>query len=73
MESIEVESSRDSGVAARFGILKQRLMLRRLNETPEFEAHALIMKQADEAAFLAWRRPIRCLPFPVCLKNGPRR
>jgi hypothetical protein len=61
-----VESRLDDGVATRFGILKQRLMLRRLNETPEFEIHALIMRQADEAAFLAWLTLYPLLTFP-CL------
>jgi hypothetical protein len=53
MQAIEAKTSLDHGVAARFGILKQQVLLRRLNETPESETHALIIQQANEAAFLA--------------------
>ena len=35
MQAIEAEIRLNPGVATRFGILKQRLLLRRLNETPE--------------------------------------
>ena len=66
MQAIEAETRLDHGVATRFGILKQRLLLRQLNETPEFETHALIMRQADEAAFLAWLTLYPLLTFP-CL------
>lgn len=60
------ESRLDDGVIMRFGILKQRLLLGRLNETPESETHALIMRQADEAAFLACLTIYLLLTFP-CL------
>jgi hypothetical protein len=63
---MEAKTRLDDGVAKRFGILKQRLLLRRLNETPELETHALIMRQADEAAFVAWLTPYPLLAFP-CL------
>jgi hypothetical protein len=53
MQAIEAETKLPQWVARRFGILKQRLLLRRLNETPESETHALIMREAEEAAFLA--------------------
>ena len=33
----------DRRLAERFAVLKQRLLLERLNKTPEFETHALIM------------------------------
>ena len=56
----------DRGTAARFSLLKQRLLLQRLNETPESELHALIMRQANEAALLAWLSPYPLLTFP-CL------
>lgn len=56
----------DGGVAARFVILKQRLLLRCLNETLESEIHALIMRQADEASLLAWLSAYPLLTFP-CL------
>jgi hypothetical protein len=54
------------GVQQRFAILKQRLLLQRLNETPESETHALIMRQANEAALLAWLSSDPLLTFP-CL------
>jgi hypothetical protein len=66
MQAIEAETRLDHRVATRFGILKQRLLLRRLNETPEFETHALIMRQADEAAFVACLTLYPLLTFP-CL------
>jgi len=47
-------------------MLKQRLLLERLDETPESETHALIMQQANEAALRAWRSPYPLLTFP-CL------
>jgi hypothetical protein len=66
MQVMEVETKPDRGLVARFGILKQRLLLRRLNETPESETHALIIRQADEAAFLACLTLYPLLTFP-CL------
>ena len=56
----------DRRLAERFTILKQRLLLERLNGTPEFETHALILRQANEAAFLAWASSYPLLTFP-CL------
>ena len=53
-------------VAARLTNLKTRLLLERLNETPEAETHALIMRQANEAALLAWLSSYPLLTFP-CL------
>jgi hypothetical protein len=53
-------------MAARFAILKQRLLLQRLNETPESETHALIMRQANEASLVAWLSSYPLLTFP-CL------
>jgi hypothetical protein len=66
MQAMAAETRLDDGVAKRFGILKQRLLLGRLNETPESETHALIMRQADEAALLAWLTLYPLLTFP-CL------
>ena len=66
MQAMAAESRLDHGVATQFGILKQRLLLRRLNETPESETHALIMRQADQAAFLACLTLYPLLTFP-CL------
>jgi len=56
----------DRAVAARFAILKQRLLLERFNETPQAETHALIIEQANEAAFRAWLSSYPLLTFP-CL------
>ena len=53
-------------MAAKFAVLKQRLLLERLNETPEAEIHILIMQQANEAAFRAWLSSYPLLTFP-CL------
>ncbi len=66
MHAIEMDTTPDNGVARRFGILKQRLLLQRLNEAPDSTTHALIMRQANEAAFLAWLTPYPLLTFP-CL------
>jgi hypothetical protein len=66
MQASEAESRLDHAVATQFGILKQRLLLRRLNETPESETHALIIRQANEAAFRACLTPYPLLIFP-CL------
>jgi hypothetical protein len=66
MQAIEAESRLGHEVATQFGILKQRLLLRRLNETPESETHALIMRQANEAALLACLTSYPLLVFP-CL------
>ena len=56
----------DDGVAARFGILKQRLLLRCLNEVPDLATHTLIIHESNEAAWLAWLTLYPLLTFP-CL------
>jgi hypothetical protein len=66
MQTSEKTDGPDCGVAQRFAILRQRLLLERLNEAPEFETHALITRQAHEAALLAWVSPYPLLTFP-CL------
>jgi hypothetical protein len=66
MQANETREAYPSGVAARFAVLKTRLLLERLNQTPESETHALIMRQANEAALLAWLSPYPLLTFP-CL------
>jgi hypothetical protein len=66
MQTIEIEDRLDDDITRMFGTLKQRLLLRRLDETPEFETHALIMRQADEASFLACLTSYPLLTFP-CL------
>jgi len=55
-----------SDMGARFANLKQRLLLQRLNETPDVESHALIIQQAKQAALGAWRSAYPLLTFP-CL------
>jgi len=66
MQAIGVEARVDDGIITRFGILKQRLLLQRLNEAPDAATHALIIRQANEAAFLACLTPYPLLAFP-CL------
>ena len=56
----------DRRLAERFAVLKQNLLLERLNGTQEFETHALILRQANEAEFLAWVSAYPLLTFP-CL------
>ena len=56
----------EHGVSVRFVVLKQRLLLECLNQTPEPETHALIMRQASEAGLLAWLSSYPFLTFP-CL------
>lgn len=66
MHAIELETRLDNGIAAAFGVLRQRLLLHRLDEAPDPSTHALIMRQANEAAFLAWLTSYPLLTFP-CL------
>ena len=66
MQVIGVQTKLDDRIATRFGVLKQRLLLQRLNELPDTATHALIIRQADEAAFLAWLTSYPLLSFP-CL------
>ena len=47
-------------------MLRQRLLLQRLNEAPDLTTHVLIMRQANEAGFLAWLTSYPLLTFP-CL------
>jgi hypothetical protein len=49
-----------------FELLKHRMLLRVLDETPNPEAHALIIHEADHAAALACTTPYPQLVFP-CL------
>jgi hypothetical protein len=66
MRANETQDAHPPGVAARFAVLKTRLLLEYLDQTPESETHALIMRQANEAALLAWRSSYPLLTFP-CL------
>jgi hypothetical protein len=66
MQANEIKDAHPPGVATRFAVLKTRLLLDRLNQTPEFETHALIMRQANEAALLAWLSAYPLMTFP-CL------
>jgi hypothetical protein len=60
-------------VAARFALLKQRLLLERLNATLESETHALIIRQADEAAIMAWVSSYPLLLFPCLFEERAAR
>ena len=66
MQAIEAKAKMDNGTATRFGVLKQRLLLQRLNEVPDSATHALIIRQANEAAFLSCLTLYPLLTFP-CL------
>jgi hypothetical protein len=66
MQAHEARNSQALALAARFANLKTRLLLESLNETPESETHALIIRQANEAACLAWHSGCPLLAFP-CL------
>ena len=66
METNRRANKPDRGLAERFAILKQRLLLECLDRTPESETHTLIMLEANEAAGLAWLSSYPLLTFP-CL------
>jgi len=66
MQTNETEAMAGCSANGRFEVLKQRLLHERLNRTPESETHALIMRQADLASFLAWLSRYPVLTFP-CL------
>ena len=66
MKAIAPVARLDNGIAVRFGMLRQQLLLQQLREAPDSATHALIMRQANEAAFLAWLTPYPLLTFP-CL------
>ena len=66
MKAIDALESHNLTGAARFANLKSRLLLQRLNETPESETHALIIQQANEASLLACLSGYPLLAFP-CL------
>jgi hypothetical protein len=51
---------------AEFEVFRQRMLLRRLDETPIWELHAAIMREADTAASLARATSHPFLVFP-CL------
>ena len=72
MGSIETEAVVEHRVAAMFGVLKQRLLLQRLNETSEPELHVLIIRQANESAFLAWLTAYPALAFPCLFEERSR-
>ena len=66
MQPNEPKDPHALAAAARFANLKTRLLLERLNETPESEIHALIIRQSHEAALLAGLSGYPLLAFP-CL------
>ncbi len=69
MQPYQARDPRDTTLAARFANLKSRLLLQRLNETPEPETHASIIKQTDEAALLAWLSGYPLLSFPCIFEE----
>ena len=52
--------------------LKDALLLRLLNETPEPELNASLRRAANEAAALAWLTPFPLLLFPVLFEEKAR-
>ena len=66
MQTNETKAMAGCSANGRFEVLKQRLLHERLDRTPESETHALIMRQADLASFLAWLSRYPILTFP-CL------
>lgn len=66
MQPNEIREPCGLTLTARFDNLKMRLLLQRLNETPQSETHASIIKQANEAALLARLSGYPLLAFP-CL------
>jgi len=52
-----------------FEVLKQRLLLRRLDETPIWELHALVMQEAEMSALVAKRPRIPSWYFPACSRK----
>lgn len=58
--------------AARFEIFKQQILLQYLNQTPDVEFHAAIMRQADEAARVAWFTPYPFFTFPCLFEEKAR-
>ena len=69
MQSNQAQEPHALALAARFDNLKTRLLLQRLNETPESETHASIIKQANEAALLAWLSGYPLLAFPCVFEE----
>src|SRR5258706_4551719 len=56
----------------KFELMKHRLLLRRLDELPKAEGHALIMREAEEAAALARRTAYPLLVFPCLFEERSR-
>jgi hypothetical protein len=50
--------------AAEFELLKNRMLLCALDETPEMELHISIIHAGREAASLAWQTPFPLLVYP---------
>ncbi len=72
MEAKRTEAKLGSGVAAQFTVLKQRLLHRYLNEVPDWEIHARIMQEADDAERLAWFTSYPFLIFPCLFEERAR-
>ncbi len=58
--------SRDRARLAEFEVLKQRLLLRRLDQVQNLECHPMIIRAAERAAELASLTQVPLLVFP-CL------
>jgi hypothetical protein len=72
MQAIETEARLDRA-AMRFGILKHRLLLQRLNAVPDSATHAVIIRQANEAGFLACLTHYPLLTFPCLFEERAAR
>ena len=53
-------------------LLKHRLVLRFLDETPQPEFHVVVIRAAAEAASLAWLTPFPLLVFPGLFEEQVR-
>ena len=56
----------------RFEVVKNRLLLRWLDETPGSEAHPRIIAEANVATVLAWLTPFPLLLFPCLFDERAR-
>jgi len=65
-------TARSGKEAAVFELLKQRLLLRRLDEIPDTECHARIIHEAEMSAALARRTAFPLLLFPCLFEERAR-
>ncbi len=66
VRATEIDAKMRCGLSARFELLKQRLLLERLDEVLPAEAHAAVIQRASQAAAEAWLSGYPLLVFP-CL------